>query len=246
MSRIYILTPTYHRFEKVKTSLLSLKKTIEECSQHDITLLIGDNNSPKEMKAWLVENFTGPKYKVFLSTKNIGKSNILNYVWEHCDKDCEYVGSFDSDLVVSPEHPNWLNSCITVLKKDKSIGLVSTDQLEQCCHLKRLLTKKKNVAGNDLLYGKFHAIAGGCVFLSKVDWMKIAGYKVRTLYGADDSYLLYAIGSLLKKETVVNLSGPLIHPHGDEAGYVDWKSKACQNLQGKKGIQRPTKGYYDE
>jgi len=246
MARIYIFTPTYHRFEMTKRSLLSLKWSVEHEKNHDITLFIGDNNSPDEMKLWLASTFKGLNYKLFLSDKNVGKPRLIDYMWKQCDKNCDIVCSFDSDLVAIPEHMDWIDRCVKVLN-DSRVGLVSTEQLEQCCHLERFLSKKEKINGCSVRYGNFCGIAGGCIFVSKADWISIGGYGINKIYGGDDAKAIQQISKKCNKLCVVNIDAPLIHPHDTEhSDYSNWKARMCGILQGKEKRPEPTKGFWDK
>ena len=72
--KVNIYCPTYHRFEKTKESILSIIESIG-LSDNDVHLYIVDNNSPEEMKNWLIskscENVT-----VQLLEENVGKVTI--------------------------------------------------------------------------------------------------------------------------------------------------------------------------
>ena len=198
--RVYIFTPTYHRFEVTKDCLLSLKKVIEGCKNDcHIELFIGDNNSPKKMKKWLRKTFKGLPYHYTERNSNIGKPAIINEMWESCDKNCDVVCSIDSDMVVP--NTNWIDRCVDVIVNRPAFGLISTNQLGQCCHLwDKGLTEVYKHNGNTIRFGLFNSVAGGCIFLTKKSWVDVGGYRVGLpVYGGDDAYLMLSVAKKLDR-----------------------------------------------
>jgi len=244
--RIYIFSATYHRLEKTKKSLLSLKKVIDNHTEHDIKLFIGDNNSPQEMKDWLIETFKDQEdhYSLCLMDKNINKPNIINFMWDHCDKNCDVVCSFDSDMVVMEEHQDWLDRAVKCITELPNLGVLSINQHEQCCHLWSGIPHRKEHEGNKIAFGRYTNVAGGCIFMKAEDWKALNGYR-RTLpiFGGDDAFIMHDTHHHLKKIVGILEDVYLHHPGSesdDENKYIQWKSDVCHGRQ-----QDQSKGFWD-
>jgi len=245
--KIYIFTPTYHRFEKTKTSLLSIKESIEH-SSNEVKLFIGDNNSPREMVEWLRKTFRGDEFYLYESNKNLGKSRMVNKLWADCDKKCDVVVSIDSDMIADPS-TNWIDTCSELIIKIKEFGLLATNQSGSCQHLWDRLEYTYKYDENTIKYNQYNGVAGGCVFLRRDDWEFIKGYVEGSLpvFGGSDAYLMFSISTLLRKECGVIENVTLFHPDSNnEEDYMDWKLKMSRQIRGEQLGLDPNKGFYDE
>ena len=89
-----------------------------------------------DMKKWLIDTLGSKKFCfIKLKERNIGKPYLINEMWEHSGKNCDIVCSFDSDMIVMDEYPDWLDRAVDVLENVPQVGLLSIDQVEHCCHL---------------------------------------------------------------------------------------------------------------
>ena len=252
-AKINLYLATYHRMEKTKKSLRSIVEDVK-LSKNDIKVYIGDNspNFP-EMREWLREFEEDNKdlVSVHFGEKNIGKSGMVNHLYEN-SRDCDYLFSIDSDMVVSKE-TNFVDEMIFYLTRLENCGLISSNQSDCCQHW---FGKSIDVITRQGLKVGFSedgiGIAGGCVCLRSDDWEKIGKYKEgHDIYTGDDGILTHNIGKILGKYVYVSMDCTLDHPSPgeEEKEYTEWKGKSWQRDQLKflnkdyKGEN--TKGFYD-
>jgi GT2 family glycosyltransferase len=245
MSRVHIYTPTYHRFEKTKRSIETIIESINN-SKHDTHLYIGDNNSPLEMKKWLLDQET-EKIHIYLNSKNIGKAATVNFLHAKYPK-CDFVSSIDSDmLAVHNSEYNWIDDMVEILEKDSTIGLLSCFQEGATCHKTECLyheIKLKVSREQSVKHGFFGGIAGGCLMMRQPEFNAISGYTVIDVYNGDDALLLRKVHEKLQKLVCVTMDIKLVHPVNDqdEAHYQEWKTlKALGKIPNGAG----TKGFFD-
>ena len=106
-----------HRFEVVKLSVASLLTNTEL----DYDLLIFDNGSCEEVKAWLGKlEETGRVRFLFSSSENIGKLNALRLL----------VGAAPGELIAYTDddtffYPGWLSAHVELLDAFPKVGMVS-------------------------------------------------------------------------------------------------------------------------
>lgn len=106
-----------HRFDVVKLSLASLLHNTEL----DYDLLIFDNGSCEEVKAWLhMLEETGSVRFLFISSENIGKLNALRLL----------VGAAPGELIAYTDddtffYPGWLSAHVELHDAFPKVGMVS-------------------------------------------------------------------------------------------------------------------------
>lgn len=247
--KINIYLPTYYRFEKTKKSLLTIIETSQK-SKHDIQVYIGDNNTKlEEMKNWLKAL---PHAKVYFHSENIGKAMMINLLHKNA-RDCDYIFSIDSDMVVEsqPQHP--FEHMIDCLEFCDNVGLVSSNQKDCNQHwFNRGVVKAKERGFNIGYAPDCVGVAGGCVVMRSKDWDKLGGYKNNhDIYTGDDGILTYNITRKLGKRVLVDVDAYLLHPRPgeDEKGYTEWKMKSWQrdglNFIKDSYTGENKKGYFD-
>lgn len=236
MIKVNIFTPVYYRFESTKKSLESVIKNLK-ASAYDCKLFIGVNGVENdEMKEWL-KSLSSVKVKVFFSERNVGKAEIINYMYS-IHNDCTHVISFDSDLIA--ESGNFIDEMVWAIEHFPEFGLLSTFLKENDCHIWNDLGGMPNTVSKEnkeIRYGSYRCIAGCCVILKKQIWDTIKGYNTYgKVYGFDDALMMLAINNIGKKVGVV-MDTKLIHPIDTDIGFREWK--------GKNIASRQEKGYYE-
>jgi GT2 family glycosyltransferase len=253
--KINIYTATYYRFEKTKKSIMSIIELAED-SIHDIKIYIGDNNTKiEEMKEWLETiNKNYEDVEVYFSEKNIGKANIINYLYKNYDNNVDYVFSIDSDMYTSEEFKyNTFDKMVEILETCSNVGLVSSNQSELSQHWYGRGVEVKEDRGFKLGFSNDGVgVAGGCIVLRKSDWEKIGGYKENhDIYTGDDSILTYNVYRKLGMIPVIAHDYFMVHPKGeqDEMEYTKWKMASWQrdNVKFIKDNYKGTneKGFFD-
>ena len=250
--KINIYLPTYHRHEKTKISLCSILEGIK-LSKYDVKMYIGDNspNYP-EMRDWL-RNFEEKEdlVSVHLGEKNIGKSGMINYLYNN-SRMCDYLFSIDSDMVVSEGH-NFIDEMIFHLTRLENCGLVSSNQKECNQHWFGKTVDEIEINGIKVGYSADGVgIAGGCVCLRSKDWEAVGMYKENhDIYTGDDGILTHNIEKMLGKYVYVSIECSLTHPSPgeDEKEYTEWKAKSWQrdqlNFLNEDYTGENSKGFYD-
>lgn len=232
MKKIRVFVPTYFRLNQLKDSLLSVIGSIKG-SKYDIQLIIGDNNSDKDTVEWL-KSFqkTNKGVVLYLSDKNVGKAEIVNYMYS-LHSDCDYVVSMDSDLVWEG-NGLLFDEMVEAMELFPQFGLLSMEQTGNCCHLEGLFSKTKN-GRHKVRFGNYRSVAGGCFIIRKQLWDMIGGYRDVGIYSADDAYVMLDVSKTSKVGVLETIS--MFHPFDTDEGYKCWKS---QNI-----TKYNIKGYYD-
>lgn len=247
---VNIYLPTYHRLNKTKKSLNSILEDIK-LSNYDVEVYIGDNspNFP-ELREWL-KTLESEKVHVHLGEKNIGKSGMVNYLYQNSRK-CDYLFSIDSDMIPIKDS-NFVDNMIYHLTRLDNCGIVSSNQLE--CSQHWFGTSVDTIEVNGIKVGFSPGgvgIAGGCIVLRSEDWERIGMYKENhDIYTGDDGILTYNMGKILGKYVYISVNCSLIHPSPEESekDYVEWKTNSWKRDQLKflddsyKGENK--KGFYD-
>jgi hypothetical protein len=217
--KVNIFTPTYHRFEMTKRSIISIINNVQS-SIYDTTLYICDNNSPVEMKEWLL-SLQNDKVKVFLNDKNIGKAEIINKVYD-LNSECDYFISIDSDFIADEEY-NFIDAMVWCITNFTDFGLLSTFQKENDQQLWGDLKKEQTIGSHVVGFDRYHGVAGGCIILKKDVWDLVGRYDTYGgVYGYDDALLMQAVNSKNKKVGVIK-TVKLTHPFDEDKKYIEWK-----------------------
>ena len=242
---VNIYCPTYYRFDKVKASIKSIKKSID-ISKHDVILFVVDNNSPKEVKDWLKDQ-SSANVAIRLLGENIGKGDAINGIHKSVRK-ADYIISIDSDIV-NDKNLNWIDMFVEIMEADNTLGLVacafSKDGLQ--IHHKHELTKNKKVLGNkyNISYGN-RGVAGCALIMHYKDFDKVGGYNNKDIYTGHDGRLVQQVVQDLKKIAGVCEEVTLKHclpSEGVEEDYQKWKSsKAKRKIKHDK---TPNSGFYE-
>lgn len=265
--QIGIFLVTYNRIEKAKNCIRSLIEAIRY-SPHEWYIFIGDNNTKdSEFHEWLDmltkdridklgRKITNPVIKVYKSSQNIGKSGIVNlmynyYIREKNSPQVDYIFSMDGDMEIPhPFHPPRLphlhhkddegreikmslDGMIDVLDRCRNIGIVSSHQTGECHHWFGKGVVERGEIGYHLGESKIgEGISGGCICMLSADWEKIGMYNVGyDVYLADDAMLMTKVEKILGKRAVIAMDYKLYHPppvDEDEKGYKEWKIKRFQ------------------
>lgn len=237
MISVNIFTPVYHRYVATKNSLESVIKCINS-SVYSCKLLIGVNGVENdEMKEWL-KSLANNKIKVYFSEKNVGKAEIINYMYSK-HNDCTHVISIDSDMIAD-EEGNFIDNMIWAIEHFPVFGLLSSFQKEANCHIWNDMGGLPKTCGKGncvIKYGNHRCVAGGCVILKKETWQSIQGYNTYgKVYGFDDAIMMSSVIASGKDVGVLE-STKLTHPFDTDKGYSKWKS---ENIS-----KRKESGYYD-
>ena len=248
MAKINIYTPTYHRFNKTKVAVESIIKTVNS-SKHDVKYFICDNNSPQEMKNWICERSdANQKIEAFLCEENWGKAKIVNHVHKGA-RDCDYIVSIDSDMLNTHTEYNWIDEMVDVMEKVPQIGVLSSFQEGNNCHLFQGLTRRAEVNLSEkkhtFRFGAVGCVAGGCIIMRSNDFNQIGMYQVYDVYNGDDAFLMRKTNDMLRKICAVSETIALEHivNYDDEDVYQQWKvAKANGQLPNGEGL----KGFYDK
>jgi GT2 family glycosyltransferase len=240
--KINIYTPTYHRFDKTMKSLRSIIPSLSR-TKHDVMLYIGDNNSPVEMKETLM-SLISDKVSIHLGSKNIGKAAMINYLHSNLGRPSDYVVSIDSDMIIPHEQlDKWIDTMVDALEKSQ-IGMVVTNQSENCCHNMPVLEERK-YAGYNFYFNKLNTtwgIAGGCLMMTTASFNGIRGYHVLDVYNGDDALIMRKTRDILHRNIGVLKDLSLIHPQEENKAYQDWK---INKAHGKIDNGPNTKGFFD-
>lgn len=247
MAIINIYSPTYHRFAKTQMAVSSIIKTVNE-SIHDVKYFICDNNSPQEMKDWLVEQDNkNDRVETYLSPVNYGKAKIVNQV-HSTSRPSEYIVSIDSDMMNVHFEYNWIDEMVSILKFTPQIGVLSTFQEGANCHHLHTLphthvvnTGHKN---HKIRHGAFGGVAGGCIMMRTSQFNSFGMYTIRDVYNADDALVMRKCNEILRKVVGVSETVALYHMPNDpsEKEYQEWKMKKCKGLIPN---GEDTKGFFD-
>ena len=239
--KINLFSITYHRFDDTKKSLPTIIEAVNT-SKNDVTLYVGDNNSPQDMRDWLVDiTIYNPKIKLYLGEKNIGKPLFVNTLYQK-HNDCDYIMFVDSDMIADENNQyNFIDKMVEVLIDNPQFGLLSSFQKENSCHILPN-SKKMTTNGNTIIYNETEkGIGGGCCIMSKKDWMGIGGkFMVLNLYGYDDAIMVRDTVYRLNKMVGVVENVKLIHPFDTNKDYYKWKktneSKQYRDISNLKGF----------
>lgn len=249
--KINVYLPTYYRFEKTKTSLESLFEA-GKISKYDVKFYIGDNNTKiKEMREWL-KSIRSDNIEVYFGEKNVGKATMVNHLSRNA-RECDYVFSIDSDMVVLDDQKDIFDKMIFHLTRIQNCGLISCQQLDCCQHWWGQTVDLINVEGIEVGYSKqCVGIAGGCICMKQKDWIDVGMYKENhDIYTGDDGILTKNVSKILGKEVYISKHAAMLHPSPtkDEEEYTKWKSESWKrdNLQFLKEDFKGSnqKGFYD-
>lgn len=141
----------------------------------------------------------------------------------------DFVLSFDADLVA--QKPSWLHDLLQGYRQSLArcrTGGVVSDQCGNCCHVPRK-AQQVSAPGTDLVYAENNeGIAGGCLLVPFDVWEQVGGYKAHRVYGSDDAHFMEAAW-LVGYSVCIVKACTMFHPYSDDAGYQDWKVRACQD-----------------
>lgn len=249
MAKVNIYSPTYHRFEKTKVAVSSIIDTINS-SENDVRYFLCDNNSPQEMKDWLVkQDKDNDKVETFLSPVNYGKAKLVNQVHSKA-RDCDYVISIDSDMRNTHLEYNWIDELVKIMGNVPKLGVLSTFQEGSNCHHLHALphthvVNLPNKTTHKIKYGHFGGVAGGCIILRTREFNSFGMYTIRDVYNADDALIMRKCNEVLKKVVAVSETIALEHMVNEpsEKDYQEWKIKKSK---GEIPNGEDTKGFYDK
>jgi hypothetical protein len=235
-----IFCPDQKRTQRNIESVLSIADYFKKFPYENMEIVFGgwarDDEYWNEISSLIKEQF-GVESQRFHS--NLGKATIVNKLAS--GRDYDFMFTMDSDIVFQkfvPSMTQRLVGCAEQIEKlrNKPFGLISLNQMGQCCHLEN--TKKNqlefvNNIGNVQYPEKIRwpdgpsGVAGGCLFLSRQLWDKIGGYKVFGVYAGDDAHLLLDCHTKGFTLQIID-SISIVHPHDDDVEYAKWKGTVCQ------------------
>ena len=244
--KVNIFSPTYHRFRKTKIAVESIIESVHK-SIHDVKYHILDNNSPQEMKDWLL-TLNSDKVEVVLHNSNLGKAKSVNLAYSKA-RECDYMVSVDSDMWNVHTDYVWIDEMVDILNSAPIIGLLSAFQEGASCHHLHALAQNIDIKFPDKLHkvahGSFGAVAGGCMMMRSKEWELIDGYSVMDVYNADDALIMRKTHELLRKICGVSSTVALQHMVNDpeEKDYQQWKINKCRGIIPN---DRNGKGFFDK
>ena len=236
--KINIYSPTYYRLENTVEFVASLKESVAR-SRHDAKIFIADNNSPTEMKKYLMGQ-NDDNVEVHLFEKNYGKGHAINTLHNNVRKS-ELVLSIDSDIICK-DGANWIDRMVSVLVDNSDIGIISARFQEGVSHNYALLKKRMTVRNSNLIYGSTQ-IGGACIMLRSETWDKARGYNAPDIYAGDDGTLINHVYHRQKKKVVVCTNIILYHLDENDDKYRAWKINRMRNR--KSHDKKPDSGYYE-
>ncbi|MBD3260716.1 MAG: hypothetical protein GF334_03430 [Candidatus Altiarchaeales archaeon] len=232
-----IFVPVYHREDKVIKSLQSLYDTQRGSGDYilEISVAVGINGARPSLLRYLEEEvrneFTRREWPYYTEKPmvNLGKPLIVNRMVEQLStlQPLDYIVSYDSDMIARDK--GWLLSIIDVFENyhgNQDIGAICPNQTGENCHV---LTPNPVT----IKWGQYHlvsrvgneGVAGGVLVTSRSRWEQLGGYYAHRIYASDDGhYALACAQNNLLMCVIKEVS--VLHPHGDEPQYVEWKSKA--------------------
>ncbi len=236
--RINIYSPTYYRLENTIEFVTSLKASIGR-SKYDTKLFIADNNSPIEMKKYLMGQ-NNDKVEVHLFTKNYGKGHSVNTLHNNVRKS-DVVLSIDSDIICQ-DGDNWIDRMADIIMDNEDIGIISARFQEGVSHDYKSLKKKMTVRGSNLIYGS-HQVGGACIMMRSEVWDKAGGYQAPDIYAGDDGTIIHNVYHKQTKKVVVCTDIKLYHLDENDDKYRAWKLNRMRNR--KSHDKNPNSGYYE-
>lgn len=236
--KINIYSPTYHRLDNTREFIASLKQSVAR-SKYDVKAFIADNNSPIEMKEYLMGQ-NDEHTQVHLFEKNYGKGHAINTLHNNVRKS-DVVLSIDSDIICL-NGTNWIDRMANIVRSCEDIGIVSARFQEGVAHSYASLKKKMTICGSKLIYGS-STIGGACIMLRTGMWNKVGGYSAPDIYAGDDGTLIHQVYNRQKKKVVVCMDVELYHLDEDDDDYRAWKLSRMRNK--KSHTKKPNTGYYE-
>ena len=246
MSTIYIqpiFVPDEKRFERNLNSLKSFSTYVKE-NNLKIPCIFGGWGKEEYMKK-IIEFLSNKENGLNIISiqkfnKNYGKAIVVNTLFKTVESKkvpFDYFLTADSDILFKLDNRNFFDRLenaakqIEIIRK-KPFGLISLQQEGQCCHLPMIYKNKINFPYKDINESVVYpdgngGIAGGCLFFSKDNWVKIGGYRVLGVYAGDDAYSLIdtvKIGNSIQMFESLSV----VHPPEDDVEYQKWKGMVCQ------------------
>ncbi len=169
--------------------------------------------------------------------KNYGKAYVVNKLTSNMN-DYDYLLTADSDIIFK-DTEYFIDRLIALSIESekvtgKKFGVMGINQEVSNCHLLDYLsTNIHDVNGYNNIEEKIRwndspsGIAGGCLFISKDNWISTGGYREMGVYAGDDALFLLDTNiqgnSFFLCETI-----SVIHPPENNQDYQEWKVKVCQ------------------
>jgi len=231
-----LFIPVYHRDDKVRACFESLLKTDKTCVEWHVA--VGFNGGSDELRYYLEmevprRDYPWDGYEFVSYNTNIGKPEMVNRLVKRM-ANCvllDYVLSYDSDMIA--EDPRWLLNFVEAFEdnpKWADTGALAAQQMGNCCHV--LNDKVIHTRGNRhytyISVPNNEGIAGGAILTPYHVWRTLGGYLANRIYGADDAHYALALHQHNLLMSVVD-EVKLIHPHGDDQAYSQWKLRAVKD-----------------
>lgn len=235
--KVNIYSPTYYRHHDAARFIESMKASIER-SNYDVKLFIADNNSPKDMKDYLMGQ-NDEHTQVHLFEKNYGKGHAVNTLHNNVRKS-DVVFSIDSDIVCLNDM-NWIDKMADITR-DPRVGIVSARFQDGVAHGYSSLKKSINICGSKLVYGS-NIIGGACIALRSNLWNSIGGYNAPDIYAGDDGTMISNVLYKQKQIVGVCMDVELFHLEDEDPKYRAWKVSHMKNR--KLHNKKPNTGYFE-
>lgn len=241
---IHLILCNYNTGSRLREVLDSFEPAFNNKQLYSVNLI--DNKSSDNPKSIL------DKYNFNLlinSDKNLGKALASNHVFgrlESLDKiqEGDYIGYFDSDMVVnnSGKFFNDLPGLLRIMLNEARASSVVTWQTDYSRHLVKSDDHRFCEFGGFELMPDMGTgiIAGGNFFTLAKYWKAVGGYHEDypagvPIYGNEEFIFWKLIShTRLPIALVKNLS--CSHPYPQDSKYEEWKLKAINSLNEKKGF----------
>ena len=165
---------------------------------------------------------------------NYGKAHVVMKEYKNLkDYDFDYFLTADSDIIFPLTTPHLFERLLAIAntlesQTKKTMGFIALNQEKIQCHILRLLKNKYEALNHKqekeiLLYGnKSHGIAGGCIFVGRKAWEKVDGYRVKSVYGGHDGWLLH---DMWRNKYICAMAEKIsiIHPPNKDREYQNFK-----------------------
>jgi len=252
---INIFMPTYHKLEQLKICINSIK----EKTEGEYRLIIGDNNSGKEVINYLhmesnhfddglwplnCANFILNEYE-----QNLGKADVINEMFKCCDDNpnlqSTYTVNIDPDIEILTD--GWDCVLSRYLTDNSDFGLISP-YYEDNGASPVSPDEYKDSNGWMVFEPIKHGInvAGGLIMMPTAVFRIIGGYNVLYIYGADDAELdkgirEYGLRTGYYHDVLVR------HLGENDSEFIAWKADVLNNMRklGHTYGKCITKGFYD-
>lgn len=243
-----IFVPDQMRLDRNKNSIESFGRYIKSQGTGNIPLVVLMGGWARTDALWdeivkcckenISETFSPIRFD-----KNFGKAVVVNNLVkaaQNAQAAYDYILTADSDMLFAPEVKmlfiRLLGAANQVTETKKiPFGYISLNQKGAGCHwpvcYENIITYTATIG--DMVFNEKmvwpknpSGMAGGCLFISRVAWEAVNGYRVLGCYAGDDAYFLVDIAT---KGFSYQMSDSIyvVHPPEDDVEFAKWKVKVC-------------------